>query len=65
MARKATKTGRRDLSPKARKTREVIGGNFNDFKPTTQLPTETIRPGSVATKAGGEVISADAYLKAR
>ena len=65
MAKKGTKTGRRDLSPKARKTREVTGGNFNDFMPTTQFPTETIRPGSAATKAGGEVISSDAYLKAR
>ena len=72
MARKGTKTdnqkrhatGCRDLSPKARKTREVSGGAFNGFMPTTQFPTETIRPASLATRAGGEVISADAYLKA-
>jgi hypothetical protein len=57
MAKKRTKTGRRDLSPKARKTREVTGGN--------EFPTQTIRPASLATKAGGEVISADAYVKAR
>jgi hypothetical protein len=60
MAKKGTKTSR-DLSPKARKTREVSGGAFNGSGPTTQFPTETIRPASLATKAGGEVISADAY----
>jgi len=64
MAKKGTKTGIRDLLPKAREAREVSGGNFHDFMPTTQLSTVTIRPAD-ATKAGGEVVNSDAYVRAR
>jgi hypothetical protein len=57
MARKGAKTGDRkrsavgskDLSPKPRRTREVSGGAFNGFLPTTQFPTESIRPAAVAS----------------
>ena len=75
MAKRSAKTGnakrhaarRKDLALDAGTTRGVAGGAFNGFQPTTQFPTETIRPetalrpASLSTRAGGEVISSDAY----
>ena len=56
MAKRGAKTGKqkrnavgmKDLSLKARRTRAVSGGALNGFMPTTQFPTETIRPVVVA-----------------
>jgi hypothetical protein len=75
MAKRSAKTGkkkhhaarRKDLGLDASTSHAVTGGAFNGFQPTTQFPTETIRPGnamrpaSLSTRAGGEVISSDAY----
>jgi hypothetical protein len=43
------KTSRvKDLAPKGRKSGAVSGGMFNSFMPSTEFPTEAIRPACVA-----------------